>query len=476
MRVHFKITKFAIFLVIIDQVCCDFIAKAIIEVITNFYSIHDGKIDVLCFACENLETIRLLEEITHTNQQNGSIPFRVVKAEINWHCQLSFSSIILFDSFDIYNTFLQKVKWKKILSSTKPNHLLYVRELTKGKFIKLFEGNYLSVNHFVDYNFIPWTNRTYLEHNFLNVNYLIDINSTSLELITLEFFSKKYCQISQPTTINQFSKVARKWHSSNFFPRKASNMHNCRLTFVYLEGLSVFYTRKDKLSKKEYLTGFAYEVHNAIANKLNIQAHYISSDILDDEKIRPSLEIVCSLQVTNLLVHQSDQVGRKAPITQLESFVFEGASGFYIPPGHPYTQFEKLFLMFDENVWIAIAITFIGGFMILQVLNAFCSKVIQDFVFGFNIRTTNMNYIGTIVGNSQPVLPKTNFARFILMMFIMLCLVLRTCHQSQLYSLMQSDKRHVELRTIDEAIQKNYTFYMMHSEMNNMLKADFMQR
>lgn len=249
-------------------------------------------------------------------------------------------------------------------------------------------------------------------------------------------------------------------------------MHNCRLNFLYIAGRPLFYLRRDELSKKFYLTGFACEVHKAMTSKLNIQAHYFSTEEFYAKK-RFAVEIVSLLQVRNILLYQNR---KKVPTTQLESFFFEGESGFYIPPGHPYKQFEKLFLMFDEYVWIAIAVTLIGGFLILQILNVLCSRVIQDFVFGANIRTTNMNFIGTIIGTSQTVLPKTNFARFILMMFILFCLVLRTCHQSQLYSLMQSDKRHAELRTIDEAIEKNYTFYMMTGEMNNMINADFMRR
>jgi hypothetical protein len=46
------------------------------------------------------------------------------------------------------------------------------------------------------------------------------------------------------------------------------------------------------------------------------------------------------------------------------------------------------------------------------------------------------------------------------MMFIILCLILRTCHQSLLYDLMQKDLRRAELKTIEQAIAKGYTFYM----------------
>jgi hypothetical protein len=53
--------------------------------------------------------------------------------------------------------------------------------------------------------------------------------------------------------------------------------------------------------------------------------------------------------------------------------------------GSPYTQFKKMFMMFDEDIWIAIAFTFGGGLVIIQIIN-FCSDKIQDIVFGEGVR------------------------------------------------------------------------------------------
>jgi hypothetical protein len=53
--------------------------------------------------------------------------------------------------------------------------------------------------------------------------------------------------------------------------------------------------------------------------------------------------------------------------------------------GSPYTQFEKMFMMFDEDVWIAIAITFVGGLVIIQIIN-FCGDKIRDIVFGEGVK------------------------------------------------------------------------------------------
>jgi hypothetical protein len=122
-----------------------------------------------------------------------------------------------------------------------------------------------------------------------------------------------------------------------------------------------------------------------------------------------------------------------------------------------------MFMMFDFYVWLMIAFTFAGALLIIQIIN-FCSDKIQDFVFGEGVRVPTMNFVAVIFGLGQSVLPRKSFARFLLMMFIVLCLILRTCHQSLLYTLMQAEIRQPELQTIDEAITKGYTFHIEKTE------------
>jgi hypothetical protein len=145
------------------------------------------------------------------------------------------------------------------------------------------------------------------------------------------------------------------------------------------------------------------------------------------------------------------------------------------PQGEPYTQFEKMFMMFDYDVWLMIAFTFIGALLIIQIIN-FCSEKVKDLVFGERIRVPTINFVAIIFGLGQTVLPRKSFARFLLIMFIILCLILRTCHQSLLYTLMQAEIRKPELQTIDEAIKKGYTFIMGDNEFNVFQDSEFMKR
>jgi hypothetical protein len=134
-----------------------------------------------------------------------------------------------------------------------------------------------------------------------------------------------------------------------------------------------------------------------------------------------------------------------------------------------------MFMMFDFYVWMMIALTFFCGFLIIQIIN-FGTEKVKDLVFGEEIRVPTINFVAVIFGLGQSVLPRKSFARFLLMMFIILCLILRTCHQSLLYTLLQADIRKPELQTIDEAIAKGYTLYISKSEIVIFSESEYMKK
>jgi hypothetical protein len=49
---------------------------------------------------------------------------------------------------------------------------------------------------------------------------------------------------------------------------------------------------------------------------------------------------------------------------------------FFFVTGVPHTQFEKMFMMFDDDVWFVITITFTLGLIFIQLIS-FCSQKIQ---------------------------------------------------------------------------------------------------
>jgi hypothetical protein len=84
-------------------------------------------------------------------------------------------------------------------------------------------------------------------------------------------------------------------------------------------------------------------------------------------------------------------------------------------------------------------------------------------VFGKNVKSPVMNMAVAIFGLQQTVLPARNFSRFILMMFLIFCLVNRNVYQGALYLFLQSDGRHKDIKSVDEMEEMNFNYYVFES-------------
>ena len=129
---------------------------------------------------------------------------------------------------------------------------------------------------------------------------------------------------------------------------------------------------------------------------------------------------------------------------------------FFIPPGELYTPLEKLFLPFDFEVWIAILVTFLIALGTIQIINR-ASETVRNFVYGRNINTPTLNVAEIFLCGGQVKVPGRNFARFILMLFIIWSLIIRTCYQSMLFEFLQSDARKPGVKTMKEIYESNLT-------------------
>jgi hypothetical protein len=68
--------------------------------------------------------------------------------------------------------------------------------------------------------------------------------------------------------------------------------------------------------------------------------------------------------------------------------------------------------------------------------------------------------ITAIFGLQQNVLPSRNFSRFILMMFLLFCLVNRNVYQGALYLILRSDGHHKPIQSVQEMVDKDFKFYV----------------
>lgn len=421
-----------------------FKAKAITEIAEKFYAKNNHRIDILCFNCKSYESSNLIDKIVGRVQRQ-TLSFKVVGIEYQKKIEyeLTTSTILIFETLKDYNFFSSAVEWRHKTSTLQLHHLVHI--LSKST-----------------------VNKPPTDIKSIDIDFLDDVSETSINLSTFIYYSKQHCNKPQLTTINTFSKTHGKWKNNDFFPRRFSNMNACPLDF------SVEYKPKSFemvfQNEKWKYSGSIFEIHDSITKKLNINVVYWPYKYDKKEgavyfRRPPKVE---TLLYPALLISYED------PYIQLESFKFD-YRGFLIPPGHPYTQLEKMFLMFDPDVWMWLGISLGLGLLAIQLLN-FCSKRVQEVFYGEGVQTPTLNYFAVICGIGQIVLPHKDFARFILMLFIIFCLIFRTCHQSMLFSLLQADIRGPEVRTLDEAIDHGFTFHMNAFNERQFRESEFMGR
>lgn len=424
---------------------CDknLIARAVSEMLVKFYAKFNPRVDVLCFNCRSFEAADLIDKLLK-QPRSEKTPLKVVQAGYRtpWNFRLNSSTFLIFDNFKDYSFYHNVANWKPFRGTNELYHLVYIKP-NKNKQLKT------EIHHALH----P------------NIGFLLD-NHSKVDLVTFMYFSKDICKRHQ-STINTFSKTDQKWENENFFPQKFSDVHGCSLNYTFRWRKREFTIIKGSEGKQ--FEGSTYELHKAIAEKLNIDAHYYmlywNENNQDwDYAKHPSST---NLDVGYSLIYHSN-------VVQLETLDYTEC-GFIIPPGHPLTQFEKMFLMFEPDVWLWLCATLSLGLLAIQLLS-FTSRKLQDIIFGEGVNTPTVNFFAIICGIGQTVLPRTNFARFILILYIFFCLIFRTCHQSMLYSLLQADLTHPELQTIDEATEKGFTFIFTEADISRFKEADFFSR
>jgi hypothetical protein len=101
---------------------------------------------------------------------------------------------------------------------------------------------------------------------------------------------------------------------------------------------------------------------------------------------------------------------------------------------------------------------------------------LQDFIFGSRNRSPYLNVLTGFVGGAQTVEPQRNFARFLLMMYLLFCLVKRSLYQGALFQFLQMDDRHSAVQSIDEVVELNFRVFMLPSSLEHTQNMKFRDR
>ncbi|XP_070496114.1 glutamate receptor ionotropic, NMDA 1-like [Chironomus tepperi] len=358
-------------------------------------------------------------------------------------------SLILIDSIksfrDSLSTSEQQIDFKKF-------------DNAKLHMIILLDGNLADVHEI--FNF-------FYSKSILNVLALINDNGTLL-LNFEPFADPTRCNDTTPKVINKFENG--KFKEKLYLFHKISNLNLCPIKVTtFTKSVAVF---KETLPDGSFtFHGYEMKLVQNVAKMLNFTLNVLFRDgpqqwgvIYDNGTFTRAMADLkdrkTEILFGSLYIRESRAKYFDSSIPYLNYPVLLALS-----PQTKLNMFEKLLLPFKATLWILLLLTFSFGIVVILVINL-RFKFLRNFVYGVGVKDPIMNLFLVINGLSQTKLPKRNFARFILMMVSILCLIIRSLYQGSIYKFLQSDGRHKEPQTIQELIDNEYVFILSESNLD----------
>lgn len=295
----------------------------------------------------------------------------------------------------------------------------------------------------------------------LNVNVVHEDRTGKVLVKTYKPFSLNNCNDTTPIVINEYVDGKFVNDLENFFPQKLENLHNCQVRVAIVNNTKPFAFYQKTVERSYELSGRDIDLIKALSKKLNFKI-----DFTYVGEIGHFYENGTSIGVLKALYNGHADLSISNWWLKTNRLKFFDCTTSYvsdqiilvIPPGHRLTSIEKVINAFTLSAWILVTVSLFIGIAVIFIVSR-QSKDVQNFVFGRGVKTSYLNLFVAFIGGTQNILPRRNFARFLLMTFLMYSLVVRTLYQASFFKFMKSNKHYGDVKSISEMIQKDYKFY-----------------
>lgn len=290
--------------------------------------------------------------------------------------------------------------------------------------------------------------------------YVICESQSGINLLTFApFENSSNCNDTTAKVVNKF--INGKFINSPIIVSKLRNFHGCSFKIATV-------TEADNLVKKIHKNGTieyfgpGLDMLKGVAESLNFN---FNLQVMELNSTRHVLNVTAMGPFEKLFNKSVDIMSGEWVLKPSRTKFFDttnchGSTSvvFIVPPGRKFTPLQKLLRPFHWIVWIFLLSTFLIGIFVIFLIN-YKFKQLRSFVFGRNVKNPVMNLIAAIFAQHQRKLPQRNFSRFILINFLILCLIMRSVYQGGLLKFLQSNQRSKGMTTLKEILESNYTIY-----------------
>ncbi|KAG5684044.1 hypothetical protein PVAND_013296 [Polypedilum vanderplanki] len=294
-----------------------------------------------------------------------------------------------------------------------------------------------------------------------NVN-ILTLDNGRVMLKTFMPFSAEICYNIRPIIINEYDNKLEKWKNDNFFPPKFTNFYNCSLratTFEYAPAVI-----KRNINNGSYtLEGSDIELINGLKDILNFHLNLTYNDKPGASGMTYKNGTVTGVKLS-LLSNDTDFLFGLYYVTYPNCLYMGCSRPYYavfmtvIVPQIDLTSLEKFFIPFRLDLWVSLIIVLFLAVFVIAILKHKLKRF-RNFIIGSNINDPFNELLTAFIGGSSHKLPRRNFARYLLMIFILFCLVMRSVYIGGLFKYLQSNEKISPFKTIKDLVARDYKLY-----------------
>ncbi|CAD7090650.1 unnamed protein product [Hermetia illucens] len=295
----------------------------------------------------------------------------------------------------------------------------------------------------------------------INAN-LIYASADQVDIYSFFPFTDQHCNKVMPVLYNSFRNGSFV-RNIDIFPDKLTNFYDCRINVVTWPFGPHIYLRKleDGTITPEGIDGFILQVLQA---DLNFSVNYILPQNADD---RGTIFPNGTATGAHKLMTEGDgnfTICGYAYTDYRSTFLTASRYYYYtsiviVKPGQPlYTTLERLFFPFDYIVWWCLGSIFLASYVLSGVLKVFNEKYL-DFLVGVGNDSPILQMFATAIGENATILPKRNFGRTILSIWLLANIIVRSSYQGLLFGFLQKTQYKKIPLTLDGLLDEGYKIY-----------------
>uniref|UniRef100_A0A1I8Q106 Ionotropic glutamate receptor L-glutamate and glycine-binding domain-containing protein n=1 Tax=Stomoxys calcitrans TaxID=35570 RepID=A0A1I8Q106_STOCA len=303
--------------------------------------------------------------------------------------------------------------------------------------------------------------------------YITNVNIMLLEdqhpvLYTYFPFAPNKCHSPDPEYLTSFKGIesyANFTLNRKLFPIKVANMHGCNLTILTWEYLPYMKLEFNVATGKLRLDGIEGSLITLLSERMNFSLTIKEAKTKDRGVVYPNQT---ATGVSKMMINKEANItivcylySKARAEVMLPSRSYLGLS-FYlaIPHGRALNPFERLMKPFHYIIWSCFSSSLIFAIVFVCLIRFMGKTQLQDFLLGPNNRTPLLNLLLTLFGGViYRSLPYRNFARYILTLWIIYTMVLRTAYLAELFKILQDGNSRKTMSTLKDVVEQNCTVY-----------------